>query len=136
MGKGKGGHGTKIIVGSAAVGAARGEGEDGSSGGFAVEGMGLQTLPTGDVGGSGEEITSAEATGLPAHSMLDDVAPQPAGVDPSAGGATAGGETAAAGLTLEQQGGATREAFRKGARVNKAAVLGTPPQLWTLVEKN
>ena len=50
--------------------------------------IGLQALPTGVAGGSGEEITSAEATGPPAHSMLDDVTSQPAEADPSAGKAT------------------------------------------------
>ena len=113
----------KKDVGSAVVGAARGEGEDGSGAGFALEGMGLGVLPTRAVGGSGEEITSAEPSGPPAHSMLDNVASQPADVDPSSRGAPAGGETATAGLTLEQQGEATREAFCKDARVNKAAAL-------------
>ena len=54
--------GTKKIVGSAAVGAARVEEADGASEEFAVEGMGLQALPTGADGGSSEETTSAAAT--------------------------------------------------------------------------
>ena len=114
---------TKKVVGSAHDSAARGEGEDGSSGGFALEGMGLQALPTGAVGGSGEENTSAEATVPPAHSMLDDVTSQPAEADPSVGGTTEGGETATVSLTLEQQGAATREAFQKDARTKRAAAL-------------
>ena len=78
----------KKDVGSAAVGAAPGEGADGSGARFALEGMGLAlgALPTGAVGGSGEEITSAEPPGPPAHSMLDDMVSQPAEVDPSSGG--------------------------------------------------
>ena len=51
---------------------ARGTGVDGSTGEFAVEAMRPQGLPTGAAGGSGEGITSAEATGPPALSMLDD----------------------------------------------------------------
>ena len=98
MGKGKAKN--KEHVGSAVVGAARGEGGDGSGAGFALEGMGLGALPTGAVGGSGEEITSAESSGPPAHSMLDNVVPQLAGMDPSSGGAPAGGETATGYITI------------------------------------
>ena len=64
---------------------------DGSSGEFAVDGMGLQALQVGAVGGYGEEITSAEATGPPAHSMLDDVTSRPCEVDPSSAAAAEGG---------------------------------------------
>ena len=113
----------KKDVGSAVASAARGESEDGSGARFALEGMGLGALPTGAFGGSGEEITSAEALGPPARSMLDDVVPQPAKVVPSSGGAPTGGETVTTGTTLDQQGDATREAFRKDARVKKAEAL-------------
>ena len=116
---GKKSKGTKRIVGSANVNAARGKVADGASGEFAVEGMGLQAQPTGAVGGSGEEITSAEASGPPARSTLDDVASQPAEVDLM----QLMGETTAAALTAEQQGDATRAAFEKDARVKRAARL-------------
>ena len=64
---------------------------DGTSREFAMEGMGLQGLPTGVAGGSGEEITSAEATAPPALSMLDDVTSQPSVMDPSSAAAAEGG---------------------------------------------
>jgi hypothetical protein len=114
---------TKKDVGSAVVGAARGEGADGSGEKFAAEGMGLGALPTKAVGGSGEGITSAEPLGPPARSMLDDEVSQPAVVDPSSGGGPPGGETVTAGLTLEQQGAATQDAFRRDARLQEAAAL-------------
>ena len=88
--------------------------EDGSSGEFATEGMGLGQQPAAAAGASGEEITSAEATGPPARSVLDDVAPQPAVVDPSSDGGPTGGECATAGLTLEQQGAATQDSGSQG----------------------
>ena len=81
---------TKKVVGSANGIAARGTGVDGSSGEFAVEGTGLQELPAGAAGHSGEEITSAEATGPPALT-LDDVTSQPSEVDPSPAAAAEGG---------------------------------------------
>ena len=88
MGKPKEG---KKNVGSANDNAAGGEGEDGSGANFALEGMGLEAPTAGAAGGSGEEITSAEALGPPAHSVLADVVPQLAEVVPSSGGAPAGG---------------------------------------------
>ena len=128
MGKGRKGRkgrkerkGTQNIVGSAAVGAARGEGAGGSGAGFALEGMGLGVLPTGDVGGSGEEIMLAEPPRPPAHSLPGRCSLL--GRTPVRGARQQGGGTATAGLTLEQQGAATREAFRKDARVKKAAAL-------------
>ena len=80
----------KKDVGSANDRAARGEAADGSGAEFALGGMGLGPLSAGAAGASGEEITSAEPTGPPACSMLDDVASQPAEVDPSPGGCRRG----------------------------------------------
>ena len=111
---------TKKVVGSAAVAAARGEAEDGSGEKFAANGMGLGPLPAVAAGASGEEITSAEATGPPACSVLDDVAPQPAAVAPSSDGGPTGGEFATAALTLEQEGAATQARARE-ARLKAAA---------------
>ena len=108
----------KKIVGSAAVGAARGESEDGASAEFAVEGMGLQAPSPEADGSSAEEIPSSETYGPPACSVLDDVTSQPAEVDHSEGVPSGGGEPASAGLTLDQQGEATREAFLRDARLN------------------
>jgi hypothetical protein len=110
-------------VGSVVVGAARGEGADGSGAVFAAQGMGLEALPAGAAGGSGEGITSAEALAPPAHSMLDDVVSQPAEAAPSAEGAPTGGETDTAGPTLEQHGDTARETFARDARVKRAEAL-------------
>ena len=114
---------TKKVVGSANGRAARGEEADGSTAEFAVAGMELQE-PTAaaDEGSGGESMVPGDA-GPPALSTLDDVAPQPAVVDPSSAGPPAGGVAAAVGLTLEQQGAATQDAFHKAARLLEAEAL-------------
>ena len=109
----------KFVVGD---GAQPSGAEDGSGEEFAVDGMGLGPQPAVAAGASGEESTSAEATGPPACSVLDDVAPQPAAVAPSSDGGPSGGEFATAALTLEQEGAATQARARK-VRLQAAAAL-------------
>ena len=82
----------------------------------AAAGMGLQELTAAAAEGSGGESMVPGDAGPPALSTLGDVAPQPAAVDPSSAGPPAGGVTAMAGLTIEQRGDATRDAFRRAAR--------------------
>jgi hypothetical protein len=55
--------------------------------------------------------------------VLDEEAVQPAEVVPSSEGVPTGGETVTAGLTLDQQGVATRDAFHRDAKIQEAAAL-------------
>ena len=59
--------------------------------------MGLRELPAAVAEGFGGKRMVLGDAGPPVHSVLDDVVPQPARVDPSSVGVPAGGETATAG---------------------------------------
>ena len=112
MGKGK--KVTKKVVGSANGRAARGEEADAATKEFAAAGMGLQEPTAAAAEGSGGEGMAPGDAGPPALSTLDDAVPRPAEADPSSGGGGAGGsEPAAAMLTIEQRGAATRAAFKE-----------------------
>ena len=102
----------------------RGGEVDGSTAEFAVAGMQLQepTAAAAAEGSGGESMVPGDA-GPPTLSTLDDVAPRPAVVDPSSAGPPAGGVAPAVGLTLEQAGAATQDAFRKAARLREAEAL-------------
>ena len=120
---GKGKKVSKRVVGSANGRAARGGEVDGSTAEFAVAGMQLQEPTAAAAEGSGGESMVPGDAAPPALSTLDDVAPRPVVVDPSSAGPPAGGVAAAVGLTLEQQGAATQNAFRKAARLREAEAL-------------
>ena len=120
MGKGK--KVTRKVVGSANGSVARGAGVDGSTEKFAVEGMGLQTLPIGVAEGSGEESNVVGVQDQP----VGPPAPQPHGgelqeVDPGSQGEGEGGVTAVVQLTSEQQGQTVRERFTEDAKQKRLA---------------
>ena len=112
MGKGK--KVTKKVVGSANGRAARGEEADAATKEFTAAGMGLQEPTAAAAEGSGGESMASGDVGPPALSTLDDAVPLPAaGVPSSGGGGVGGSEPAAAMLTIEQRGAATRAAFKE-----------------------
>ena len=111
---------TKKVVGSANGRAVHGEEADGPTVEFAVEGMGLQELPTAAAEGSGGKSMVPGDVGPPALSILDDGGPQPSAVVPSSDGeADRESEPAAPVFTLEHQGAATRADFKEHARGKK-----------------
>ena len=112
----------KKVVGSTTA-AARGEEADEATREVAAAEMGLREPTAAAAEGSGGESMVPGDAGPPALSTLGDVAPQPAAVGPSSAGPPAGGVTAMAGLTIEQRGAATQDAFRKAARLREAAAL-------------
>ena len=113
----------KKVVGRANDRVERDEEADGSMEELAAAGMGLREPTAAAAEGSGGESMVPGDAGPPALSTLGDVAPQPAAVDPSPAGPPAGGVTATPGSTIEQRGEATRDAFRRAARLREAAAL-------------
>ena len=113
----------KKVVGRANGRVVRDEEADGSIEELAAAGMGLRELTAAAAEGSGGESMVPGGDGPPALSTLGDVAPQPAVADPSPAGPPAGGVTATPGSTIEQRGEATRDAFRRAARLREAAAL-------------
>ena len=105
---------TKRVTVSANDRAVRDEEADGSTEEFAVAGMGLQEPTAAAAEGSGGETMVLDDAAPPAHGAL------PAAMDPSSGEGTDGdSESAAAVLTLEQQGAAILAGFKEHARGKK-----------------